>query len=86
MPAATVFIACLIGFRLYGLDGACIAGGVAWLIAAVGSWVGYAMAWDLVADRFERAWKQRSETMSCIDSVRRAVELVERRVKGDYYP
>jgi hypothetical protein len=86
MPAATVIIACLIGFRFYALDGACIAGGVAWLVTAGGSWIGYSMAWELVANGFNRAWKQRSETMGCIESVRRAVETVDRRVKGDYYP
>lgn len=35
MPAATMIVACLVGFRFYGLDGACIAACAVWLLLVV---------------------------------------------------
>ena len=37
MPAATTIVACLLGYRFGGLDGACIGAVAAWVLQCLGS-------------------------------------------------
>jgi hypothetical protein len=82
MPAATVFVACLIGFRLNGVDGACIGGSVALLV--VGLWTALLpAAWvkDLL-QRFDAAAAQRAEMIKSLEEVRSQAASIRRMQAG----